>query len=125
MDCFEALADPVRRALLRQLRAGPGRVVDLSRAHDVSRPAVSRHLRVLGEAGLVSATDRGRERHYRLEPAALSPVADLLTALTARPPFDERTLDGLELEVHRAGRDRRASVQPDDLTHPDPQEDTA
>jgi DNA-binding transcriptional ArsR family regulator len=107
VDVFTALADPIRRDLLRRLRRGPARVVDLSADHDVSRPAISRHLRILGAAGLVSAEDRGRERHYRLEPLALTPVVELLADLAPRPPIDEHALDGLDLEIRRTGRDRR------------------
>lgn len=108
MDVFAALADPVRRQLLRALTGGPARVVDLAEQHPISRPAVSRHLRVLTEAGLTVADDRGRERHYRLRPEALSPVTALVAELSARPPFDESVLDGLDLEVRRTGRERRA-----------------
>jgi len=105
MDGFEALADPIRRDLLRQLAAGPARVVDLTAAYDVSRPAVSRHLRLLTEAGVASAEDRGRERHYRLEPAGLDPVRRLLAELDA-PRIAESALDALNTEVHRTRRDR-------------------
>ena len=108
MDGFEALADPIRRDLLRQLAGGPARVVDLTAAHAVSRPAVSRHLRLLTEAGVASAEDRGRERHYRLEPAGLEPVRRLLDELSRRPPrIGEDELDALDTEVHRTRRDRR------------------
>ena len=112
MDVFEALADPVRRAILRRLAAGPARVVDLAAAHPISRPAISRHLRVLAGAGLVVGQDRGRERHYRLDTAPLGDVHDLLAALdgaapTRRPPVAESALDALETEVHRTVRDRR------------------
>lgn len=117
MDAFHALADPVRRALLGRLASSPARVVDLTAAQDISRPAVSRHLRVLAEAGLVRAEDRGRERHYRLEPAGLAPVAALLHDLApGSPRFDESVLDGLDLEVRRTGRDRRAAT-PDRRSH--------
>ena len=71
MDPFAALADPVRRELLRTLAAGPARVVDLAAAQPISRPAVSKHLRVLVDGGLVEAESRGRERHYSLAPAGL------------------------------------------------------
>jgi DNA-binding transcriptional ArsR family regulator len=130
VDTFSALADPIRRALLRRLAVGPARVVDLSADRGVSRPAISRHLRILGEAGLVSAQDRGRERHYRLEPAALEPVADLLAVLVPRPPIDEHALDGLDLEVRRTGRERRATrpaerLLPRPHVDADQQEDTA
>lgn len=114
MDGFDALADPIRRDLLRQLSAGPARVVDLTAAYDVTRPAVSRHLRLLTEAGVASAEDRGRERHYRLEPAGLQPVRRFLDELdsgrlsaTGAPPIDDVALDALETEVRRTGRERR------------------
>ena len=110
MDPFPALADPVRRGLLRQLVDGPARVVDLAHAHPISRPAISRHLRVLGEAGLVVADDRGRERHYRLDPAGLGPVTALVAELTEPTPLiPEHALDGLDLEVRRTVRDRAGS----------------
>ena len=51
MDVFAALADPVRRSLLGRLAGGPARVVDLAAGLPISRPAVSRHLRLLPEAG--------------------------------------------------------------------------
>lgn len=108
MDAFEALADPVRRAILRRLARGPARVVDLAADHDISRPAVSKHLRLLGGAGLVTAEPRGRERHYRLTPEGLGPVQQLLDELgSARVRFPESVLDGLDLEVRRTGRERR------------------
>ena len=120
MDPFAALADPVRRGLLRALAAGPARVVDLAAAHPVSRPAISKHLRVLTESGLASVTDRGRERHYSLDRAGLAPVAELLDQLRPAPPFAESALDGLDLEVRRTVRERSATRHPDDQ-----QEDTA
>lgn len=110
VDVFAALADPLRRALMRRLAAGPARVVDLAAAHPVSRPAVSRHLRLLGEAGLVRVEERGRERHYRLAPEGLTPLVELLASLAgpddARPPVPETALDALALEVRRTVRDR-------------------
>ncbi|TDE94268.1 ArsR family transcriptional regulator [Occultella glacieicola] len=106
MDAFAALADPVRRDLVSRLANGSARVVDLAGEHAISRPAISRHLRVLGEAGLVAADDVGRERHYRLERTGLAPVADYLAALEPQPRFDDSVLDGLDLEVRRAVRDR-------------------
>ena len=115
MDPFAALADPVRRDLLRALAAGPARVVDLAARHPISRPAVSEHLRLLTEAGLATVEDRGRERHYALAPAGLAPVQDLLDDLRPRPRFDESVLDGLDLEVRRTVRDHRAT--PDSRPH--------
>jgi DNA-binding transcriptional ArsR family regulator len=111
VDPFPALADPVRRALLRQLVDGPARVVDLAAAHPISRPAISRHLRLLGEAGLVEAETLGRERHYRFDPGGLAPVTALVTELNAPAPrLSERDLDRLDLEVRRTVRQRGTSV---------------
>lgn len=116
MDPFAALADPVRRALLLRLRVASVRVVDLTDAvgaeHAVSRPAVSRHLRILAEAGLVAAEDHGRERHYRFLPAGLTPVTGYTATLLLPPPFHEQALDGLDLEVRRTVRERTGSPIP-------------
>lgn len=110
MDAFAALSDPVRRDLVSRLARGSARVVDLAGEHAISRPAISRHLRVLGDAGLVAADDVGRERHYRLERAGLAPVADYLAALRESVRFDAGVLDGLDLEVRRTVRERRTTA---------------
>jgi DNA-binding transcriptional ArsR family regulator len=83
-------------------------VVDLAEGRAISRPAVSKHLRVLARAGLVSVEERGRERHYRLDRTALEPVRQLVSELIA--PVPPSALDALELEVRRVGRDRRAGL---------------
>ncbi|MGV9825440.1 ArsR/SmtB family transcription factor [Gordonia sp. NPDC003429] len=134
-DVFDALADEVRRQILRDLRDGPLRVVDLTRrirdVHPISRPAVSRHLRVLAEAGLVVGDDRGRERHYRLDSGPLDSVTAFVGQLRTRasgtkPPITAAMLDALGTEVHRARRDRRAPPAPGDRSTPhDAREDTA
>ncbi len=113
MDVFTAIADPVRRDILRTLSLGSTRVADLAAAHPISRPAVSKHLRVLAEAGLVVAQPVGRERHYRLRPEPLEDVRALVDALcspTLRPPVSPEALDALDLEVRRVGRDRRSGA---------------
>jgi DNA-binding transcriptional ArsR family regulator len=115
MDPFAALADPVRRSLLRSMRAGPQRVADLAADHPISRPAVSKHLRLLTEAGLVTATVHGRERHYTLTVQGLAPVERLLQELSDAPrrwPLDaalDGALDALDTEVRRTTRERRAA----------------
>lgn len=73
-DVFVAIADPTRRAILRQLAGRSLRVSALAAPFAMSRPAVSKHLRVLREAGLVKERRRGRERHYSLRPRALRPI---------------------------------------------------
>jgi DNA-binding transcriptional ArsR family regulator len=74
-DVFRAVADPTRRAILDRLRAGPAPVNALSADFDQSRPAISKHLRVLREARLVTEQRAGRERLYQLQPQALQSVA--------------------------------------------------
>lgn len=113
MDVFAALADPVRRSLLEQLASdGPTRVTDLTLGRGISRPAVSRHLRVLRGAGVVRVEDVGRERHYVLDTQPLAVVSALVDGLRAgrrhTPPIPAGALDALELEVRRTGRERIA-----------------
>lgn len=77
-DVFSALANPVRRRLLDSLRDGPRAVNDLAGRFELSRPAISEHLQVLRQAGLVREEPRGRQRFYHLEPAPLAEVGDWL-----------------------------------------------
>jgi DNA-binding transcriptional ArsR family regulator len=69
---LSALADPTRRAIFESLAGGPLSVGDLAAERPVSRPAVSQHLRVLKDAGLVCETRRGTRRIYAVEPAGLT-----------------------------------------------------
>jgi DNA-binding transcriptional ArsR family regulator len=69
---FGALADPTRRRILRLVADRPRQAGELAEGFPVSRPAVSKHLRVLREAGLVAARKEGRARVYRLAPKGLA-----------------------------------------------------
>ncbi|MFO0619667.1 MAG: metalloregulator ArsR/SmtB family transcription factor [Polyangiaceae bacterium] len=75
-DAFAAVADPKRRAILDALANGERSVSDLCELFAVSQPAVSQHLEVLREAGLVVARREGRHRFYRLEATPLRDVYD-------------------------------------------------
>jgi DNA-binding transcriptional ArsR family regulator len=75
---FLALGDPTRLAILERLTDGPSAVVDLARELPVSRPAVSQHLRVLKDAGLVVDQAVGNRRIYRVDPDGLAGVRDQL-----------------------------------------------
>lgn len=77
-DVFKAIADPTRRALLDQLRAGPRSVTALATAFPHSRPAISRHLKVLSTAGLLTERMVGREHIFELHPQSLREVAGWL-----------------------------------------------
>jgi DNA-binding transcriptional ArsR family regulator len=75
-DVFAAISHPVRRRMLDLLIETARPVNALAGHFQVSRPAVSQHLRVLLDAGLVTEQRHGRERRYRLVPARLGPVRD-------------------------------------------------
>lgn len=68
---FQALSDSTRRAILAQLREGESRLSDLAMPFDMSQTAVSKHVRVLNESGLVKVEKRGRTRYCRLNPSAM------------------------------------------------------
>ncbi len=94
MDVFAAVADPTRRAMLDLIAARPRRAGELVDAFpNLTQPAVSRHLRVLREVGLVKVTSRAQQRIYGLNAEALAPVY----AWVARyQGFWPRHLDALE-----------------------------
>jgi DNA-binding transcriptional ArsR family regulator len=73
-DVFHAIAHPTRRGLLDALRSGSRPVRELAVEFDASRPAISQHLRILLDAGLVSEQRNGRENLYRLRPEPLESV---------------------------------------------------
>ena len=104
----QALADPIRREILLMLHEAPRNAGAIAEAFHVSRPAVSRHLRVLREAGLVRDTVSGRERGYALDLDALTPLEAFLTQLR-KPSVWSQRLDALETEVHRVRRRREKS----------------
>ena len=75
-----ALADPTRRAVLERLRTGPRAVKTIAQGMPVSRPAVSQHLRVLKEAGLVTERRNGTRRLYRVDPEGVGQLRDYFDA---------------------------------------------
>ena len=77
-DVFQALADPPRRAILTLLRQGSQPVNGIARDFPISRPAISRHLRILREADLVTEIKVGRNRLYELNAGPLREVDDWL-----------------------------------------------
>jgi DNA-binding transcriptional ArsR family regulator len=75
-DVFLAIAHPIRRRILDRLARDDLTVTQLAAPFAVSRPAISQHLRVLREAGLVAERRQGRERRYSLQPQPLAEVSD-------------------------------------------------
>ena len=78
IEALGALGDPTRRAIFERLAVRPSAVGELAAGLPVSRPAVSQHLRVLREAGLVSETPDGTRRIYRLDPRGIAAMRDWL-----------------------------------------------
>lgn len=117
---LQALADPIRREILCMLRCTALPAGQIARAFSVSRPAVSRHLRVLREAGLVRDQNAGRERLYQLELAPLRAAEEFLAALHAGPGAEraawERRFMSLETEVYRV-RARDKGTRPLSTQH--------
>ncbi|MBV9820876.1 MAG: winged helix-turn-helix transcriptional regulator [Actinobacteria bacterium] len=77
-DAFNAIAEARRRQILDLLATGERDVTELGAALELPQPAVSKHLRVLREVGLVRVREDGRRRLYRADPASLKPVSDWL-----------------------------------------------
>jgi DNA-binding transcriptional ArsR family regulator len=98
---FAALADPTRRRLLELLAAGERSAGSLAAEFGISRPGVSRHLRVLREAGLVRCAQDGPHRVYALDPGPLAEVEEWLAPWRA---FWAQRLDALDTEVRRGRR---------------------
>jgi DNA-binding transcriptional ArsR family regulator len=90
-----ALADPTRREIFERLAAAPQSVGALARAMPVSRPAVSQHLRVLKEAGLVSDRAEGTRRVYQIDPGGLGVIRQWLDR------FWDRSLDAFQAEADK------------------------
>jgi len=85
---FSALADPTRRAILARLALGETSVTELAAPFEMSMPAVSKHLKVLERAGLISRGRAAQQRPARLEPAALKAASDWIQAY--RELWDEK-----------------------------------
>jgi DNA-binding transcriptional ArsR family regulator len=81
---LDAIGDGTRRAILARLLSGPKSVGDLARDLPVSRPAVSQHLKVLSDAGLVTVDADGTRRIYRLDPQGLAGLRDYLDGFWRR-----------------------------------------
>lgn len=110
-----AIADPVRRAILEAVSREPLSAGEIAALFPISRPAVSRHLRVLRQSGLVTDRVDGRRREYALEPEPLAKITTWIAGLDATAAWNTR-LDALDTEVFRTRRERRSHT---------PEEETA
>jgi len=105
VNALPAIADPTRRELLALLAEGEIAAGDMADRFPVSRPAISRHLRVLREAGLVRSRTEGRRRLYALDPA---PLRELDAWLEPYRDLWAQRLDALDTEIARGRRARRS-----------------
>ena len=96
-SALEALADPTRRLVFEKLRRGPSPVGRLASGMPVSRPAVSQHLKVLKEAGLVTEEQDCTRRIYRIDPQGLGQLRAWLDQ------FWDNALDAFRAEVEKDG----------------------
>ncbi len=101
MTAYAALAEPSRREILDLLRDGERPVGELVERLRMSQPGVSKHLRVLREAGLVAVRQDAQRRWYRLDPA---PLAELDAWLARYRSFWAQRLDALDSELRQARR---------------------
>jgi DNA-binding transcriptional ArsR family regulator len=97
---FAALGDPTRRAIFERLARRPSSVGDLAAHFPVSRPAVSQHLRVLKDAGLVSDRAEGNRRFYGVDPRRIESLREYFDKLWPR------ALDAFKREVERQEREK-------------------
>ena len=103
---LRALADESRRTMLDALYSGPATVTELAALVPIARPGVSRHLRVLREAGLVEVRQHAQQRIYSLRPQPLAEIDDWLGRYRA---LWEQRLDALHTEIARGKHERRST----------------
>lgn len=101
MTVFEALADPTRRHIVELVAERERSAGEIAAAFSISRPGVSKHLRVLREDGILSARGEGTRRLYSLEPDALDEVEGWIDRCRS---FWQNRLDALETELQRGRR---------------------
>lgn len=109
-DPFSVLAEPARRDILDQLRAGDSSVSELVERLPLSQPSVSKHLKVLREAGFVSSKVAAQRRIYRLELSQLKAIDEWLGAYRA---MWTRNLDAIDQHLTNKTRRRKAAAADD------------
>ncbi|MDQ3936688.1 MAG: metalloregulator ArsR/SmtB family transcription factor [Actinomycetota bacterium] len=105
MEVFEAIAQPTRRRILRLLAGGERSAGVVASEFDVTQPAISQHLKVLREAGLVSERREGARRLYAVRPEGLGDLQAFLAEML--PAGLERLKEAVEEEERSGGRARR------------------
>lgn len=103
---FAALSDPTRRGMLAQLAEGEANVGALAERYEMSQPAISKHLRVLERAGLVTRTRRGRESIVRIDPR---PIEEANTWIGHYARFWRRQFDDVERYLEAKKKKKRVA----------------
>lgn len=105
---FSALADPTRRAILARLALGEATVLELARPFDMSQPAVSRHIKVLGDAGLIVQRVDGTKRPCRLAPEAITEIDRWLAMLRDALTKNYDRLDALLADMTSSTEEKKS-----------------
>lgn len=114
-NTFSALADPTRRAILARLALGETSVTELAKPFEMSMPAVSKHLRVLENAGLV---ERGRQAQYRPVKLRAEPLREAAGWIEQYRQFWEESFDRLDAYLKRVQAEQRKDTKPRALAKP-------
>ena len=107
---FGALADATRRGIVERLAAGEATVTELAAPFSISLPAISRHLKVLERASLITRSQQGRWRHARLSPASLASAA---TWLSRYERLWVESFDRLDAHLARLTSEQQPTTQPE------------
>ncbi len=102
-DVFQAIADPTRRGILSLLAAQTLTLNAVAENFDISRPAISKHIKILNECGLIEITDKGRERYCE---AKLDTLSEVAAWIEQYKQFWESKLDNLESYLDQLQNDK-------------------
>jgi DNA-binding transcriptional ArsR family regulator len=108
---FFALSDPTRRAILARLASGEATVMELTAPFEISQPAISKHLKVLEDAGLIVRRVEGTTRPCRLRPDGLEPIDQWLAMMRKALDTNYARLDTLLARTQAASPGKRQSTR--------------
>jgi DNA-binding transcriptional ArsR family regulator len=103
-DVFQAIADPTRREIIRLIAQAPMNLNAIADNFDITRPAISNHIRILSECGIVSIEQKGRERYCKIQSTNLKEVSDWIGQFNA---LWEQRLESFEKYVYQLKAKRK------------------
>lgn len=107
-DVFQAISDPVRREIVDVLSANPQTINEVAERFEISRPAISKHIKILDECGLITISQKGRERYCMINPKSLIPA---FMWLEQYKKLWEQRLDSFEDYVNQLKQNRNKDEQ--------------